>query len=146
MSLSDLGKNDISAEVQGFKDRLASQGMFNGIVAPSSTLAHDLPDAENAALRNLLMKREAELNEIKLSLNETVYKVKYFTTFGSISSYSRSSAKRLIMPYNLKEILQVAMQNLRENEYQGTMQSPHWHARRRSSKYRNVPPRSWKLP
>ncbi|KAI6012414.1 hypothetical protein F5J12DRAFT_718201 [Pisolithus orientalis] len=57
MSLSDLGKNDVSAEMQAIKDKLASQ------------------DTENAGLRALLMRREAELNEIKASLNETLHKL-----------------------------------------------------------------------
>ncbi|KIJ66214.1 hypothetical protein HYDPIDRAFT_128845 [Hydnomerulius pinastri MD-312] len=57
MSLRDLGKNDISEETQAFKDKLASQ------------------DTENAGLRNRLMKREADLEEIKASLDETLYKL-----------------------------------------------------------------------
>ena len=42
------------------------------------------------------MKREAELNDIKASLNETVYKVKDFITFECISLQTHSSAKRPI--------------------------------------------------
>ncbi|KIK95351.1 hypothetical protein PAXRUDRAFT_11499 [Paxillus rubicundulus Ve08.2h10] len=57
MSLRDLGKNDISEETQAFKDRLASQ------------------DTQNAGLRTCLMRREAELEEIKASLDETLYKL-----------------------------------------------------------------------
>lgn len=38
MSLSDLGKNDISAQVQGFKDKLASQGTLNVVVTLSTVL------------------------------------------------------------------------------------------------------------
>ncbi|KIJ22018.1 hypothetical protein PAXINDRAFT_124443 [Paxillus involutus ATCC 200175] len=57
MSLRDLGKNDVSEETQAFKDRLASQ------------------DTQNAGLRTGLMRREAELEEIKASLDETLYKL-----------------------------------------------------------------------
>ncbi|KAG1754959.1 uncharacterized protein EDB91DRAFT_1042130 [Suillus paluster] len=57
MSLKDIGKYDVSEEAQALKDKLASQ------------------DTENAGLRSRLMKREAELHEIKTSLNETLYKL-----------------------------------------------------------------------
>ncbi|KAF9225536.1 hypothetical protein BS17DRAFT_751415 [Gyrodon lividus] len=57
MSLRDLGRNDISEETQAFKERLASQ------------------DTQNAGLRTRLMKREAELEEIKASLDETLHKL-----------------------------------------------------------------------
>ncbi|KAG1885564.1 hypothetical protein F4604DRAFT_1726845 [Suillus subluteus] len=57
MSLKDIGKYDVSEEAQALKDKLASQ------------------DTENAGLRSRLMKREAELEEIKTSLNETLYKL-----------------------------------------------------------------------
>ncbi|KAG1826291.1 uncharacterized protein BJ212DRAFT_1475623 [Suillus subaureus] len=57
MSLKDIGKYDVSEEAQALKDKLASQ------------------DTENAGLRSHLMKREAELEEIKTSLNETLYKL-----------------------------------------------------------------------
>ncbi|KAG2156547.1 uncharacterized protein EDB93DRAFT_1127280 [Suillus bovinus] len=57
MSLKDIGKYDVSEEAQALKDKLASQ------------------DTENAGLRSRLMKREAELEEIKVSLNETLYKL-----------------------------------------------------------------------
>ncbi|KAG1904772.1 uncharacterized protein F5891DRAFT_945033 [Suillus fuscotomentosus] len=57
MSLKDIGKYDVSEEAQALKDKLASQ------------------DTENAGLRSRLMKREAELEELKTSLNETLYKL-----------------------------------------------------------------------
>ncbi|KAH7886046.1 hypothetical protein F5I97DRAFT_1809487 [Phlebopus sp. FC_14] len=57
MSLEDLGKDDISEETQAFKDKLASQ------------------ETENAGLRNRLMKREAELEELKASLDDTLHKL-----------------------------------------------------------------------
>ncbi|OAX44932.1 hypothetical protein K503DRAFT_795214 [Rhizopogon vinicolor AM-OR11-026] len=57
MSLKDIGKYDVSEETQAFKDKLASQ------------------DTENAGLRSRLMKREAELEEIKASFNETLHKL-----------------------------------------------------------------------
>ncbi|KAG1783583.1 hypothetical protein EV702DRAFT_1273838 [Suillus placidus] len=57
MSLKDIGKYDVSEEAQALKDKLASH------------------DTENAGLRSRLMKREAELEEIKTSLNETLYKL-----------------------------------------------------------------------
>ncbi|KAG2155503.1 hypothetical protein DEU56DRAFT_724162 [Suillus clintonianus] len=57
MSLKDIGKYDVSEETQALKDKVASQ------------------DTENAGLRSRLMKREAELEEIKTSLNETLYKL-----------------------------------------------------------------------
>ncbi|KAF8140526.1 hypothetical protein EV363DRAFT_1393429 [Boletus edulis] len=57
MSLADLGKNDVSEETQALRDRLASQ------------------DTQNAGLRTQLMRREAELEELQATLNETVYKL-----------------------------------------------------------------------
>ncbi|KAF9245857.1 hypothetical protein BU15DRAFT_40870 [Melanogaster broomeanus] len=57
MSIRDIGKNDISEEAQALKDRFASQ------------------ETENAGLRTRLMKRESELEEIKASLDETLYKL-----------------------------------------------------------------------
>ncbi|KAG2756501.1 hypothetical protein P692DRAFT_20843751 [Suillus brevipes Sb2] len=57
MSLKDIGKYDVSEEAQALKDKLASQ------------------DTENAGLRSRLMKRDAELEEIKASLNETLHKL-----------------------------------------------------------------------
>ncbi|KAF8560108.1 hypothetical protein OG21DRAFT_26712 [Imleria badia] len=57
MSLRDLGKNDVSEETQALKDRLASR------------------DTESAGLRTRLMRREAELEELQATLNETVYKL-----------------------------------------------------------------------
>ncbi|KAG9314126.1 hypothetical protein JVU11DRAFT_4911 [Chiua virens] len=57
MSLADIGKNDISEETQALKDRLASR------------------DTENAGLRTQLMRREAELEELRATFNDTIYKL-----------------------------------------------------------------------
>lgn len=73
MSLKDIGKYDVSEETQAFKDKLASQGAFSRWRCIQ--LLTFGPDTENAGLRNRLMKREEELEEIKASLNETLHKV-----------------------------------------------------------------------
>ncbi|KAH7910446.1 hypothetical protein BJ138DRAFT_1065179 [Hygrophoropsis aurantiaca] len=57
MSIADLGKYDVSEQTQAMKEKLSSQ------------------DTENAGLRSLLMKRDAELQDIKISMNETLHKL-----------------------------------------------------------------------
>ncbi|KAL4069846.1 hypothetical protein V8B97DRAFT_1887601 [Scleroderma yunnanense] len=103
MSLSDLGKNDISAEVQGFKDKLASQ------------------DAENAALRGLLLKREAELNEIKVSLNETVYKLskeadRVLLLEGDLTARDAELKRERVSRENVESALASTQEKLRSQE------------------------------
>ncbi|EIW86970.1 hypothetical protein CONPUDRAFT_44237 [Coniophora puteana RWD-64-598 SS2] len=58
MSLQDLGKDDISEETHHLLDKVASK------------------DSENAGLRSQLLKREADLNELRSVLDETINKLR----------------------------------------------------------------------
>lgn len=75
MSLIDLGKNDISEETQALKDRLASRGWLDHRSLFATSVLINALDTECAGLRTRLMRREAELEELQETLNETVYKV-----------------------------------------------------------------------
>lgn len=75
MSLSDLGKNDISEETQALKDKLASRGWLDHQIAICNQADPAILDTENAGLRTQLMRRGAELEELRATLNDTVYKV-----------------------------------------------------------------------
>ena len=75
MSLTDLGKNDISEETQALKDRLASRGWLDQDHYLQPGLPTYFLDTECAGLRTQLMRREAELEELQTTFNETLYKV-----------------------------------------------------------------------
>ncbi|KAI5997968.1 hypothetical protein EDD15DRAFT_2363803 [Pisolithus albus] len=103
MSLSDLGKNDVSAEMQAIKDRLASQ------------------DTENAGLRALLMRREAELNEIKASLNETLYKLskeadRALRLEGALADRDIELQKERISRENVEQVLMATQEKFKAQE------------------------------
>lgn len=103
MSLSDLGKNDVSAEMQAIKDRLASQ------------------DTENAGLRTLLMRREAELNEIKASLNQTLYKLskeadRALRLEGALADRDIELQKERISRENVEHVLMATQEKFKAQE------------------------------
>ncbi|KAI6031436.1 hypothetical protein BKA83DRAFT_88074 [Pisolithus microcarpus] len=103
MSLSDLGKNDVSAEMQAIKDRLASQ------------------DTENAGLRTLLMRREAELNEIKASLNQTLYKLskeadRALRLEGALADRDIELQKERISRENVEHVLMATQEKCKAQE------------------------------
>lgn len=75
MSTWGIGANDVSEQTQALKDAASSKGMS---VLSTDWAAPGLPqhsETENAGLRNKLMKRDTELSELKLTLNETLRKV-----------------------------------------------------------------------
>ncbi|KAI6163916.1 hypothetical protein EDD17DRAFT_1476008 [Pisolithus thermaeus] len=103
MSLSDLGKNDVSAEMQAIKDRLAGQ------------------DTENAGLRALLMKREAELNEIRTSLNETLHKLskeadRALRLEGALADCDLELQKERISRENVEHVLVATQEKFKAQE------------------------------
>ncbi|KAG6335470.1 hypothetical protein ID866_3620 [Astraeus odoratus] len=103
MSLSDLGKNDVSSEIQAFKDKLASQ------------------DTENAGLKSLLLKREAELNEIKASLSETLYKLskeadRALRLEGDLTNFDTELKKERVSRENAESALAATQEKLRMQE------------------------------
>ncbi|KAI6136393.1 hypothetical protein F5141DRAFT_1074278 [Pisolithus sp. B1] len=103
MSLSDLGKNDVSAEMQAIKDRLAGQ------------------DTENAGLRALLMRREAELNEIRTSLNETLHKLskeadRALRLEGALADRDLELQKERISRENVEHVLVATQEKFKAQE------------------------------
>jgi hypothetical protein len=80
MSIWNIGKDDVSEHTQALKDTASSKGDNYWFVQEST--AHSCfctcLEIENSGLRNQLLKRDSELNEIKSTLNETLHKVRPF--------------------------------------------------------------------
>jgi hypothetical protein len=77
MSIWNIGKDDVSEHTQALKDTASSKGNIIDFVQVSVAYSCFRPrsEIENAGLRNQLLKRDSELNELKSTLNETLHKV-----------------------------------------------------------------------
>ncbi|KAH7930915.1 hypothetical protein BV22DRAFT_1053449 [Leucogyrophana mollusca] len=103
MSVADLGKYDVSEQTQALKEKLSSQ------------------DTENAGLRSQLMKREAELEGIKISLNETLHKLsveadRALRLETDLSRRSDELKSERIASHNTEAALAAAQEKLRAEE------------------------------
>ncbi|KAG8219577.1 hypothetical protein J3R82DRAFT_528 [Butyriboletus roseoflavus] len=130
MSLIDLGKNDISEETQTLKDRLASR------------------DTESAGLRTQLMRREAELEELRAAFNETVYKLskeadRALQLEEEVSARSSELKTDRISLRNTELALQSAQENIKaqeraNRELESTLDTLSLHSQTTSAQHQSV--------
>ncbi|KAG7099719.1 hypothetical protein E1B28_001537 [Marasmius oreades] len=105
MSLHTLGQNDVTEEMQAVKDRLGSK------------------DAQIAAQQSQLLKKAAELDEIKVSfgdalrkLNEETQRVLRLET--DLTKCSEDLRNEQIASENNRTVLKLAQEKMREKEMQ----------------------------
>ncbi|KAF9270714.1 hypothetical protein L218DRAFT_889408 [Marasmius fiardii PR-910] len=103
MSLQTLGKDDVTEEIQAFKDRLGSK------------------EAQIAAQQSQLLKKAAELDEIKASFNDAVRKLNEETQRAlrlesDLTKCSEDLRNEKIASENNQSALQMAQERLKEKE------------------------------
>ncbi|KAL0576713.1 hypothetical protein V5O48_005280 [Marasmius crinis-equi] len=105
MAALGIGANDVSEEMQAFKDKLGSK------------------DAQIAAQQTQLMKKAAELEEIKASFDDAVRKLNEETQRalhleGNLSKCSEDLRNEKLASENNQSALKVAQEQIKAKEYE----------------------------